>query len=703
MSTGKWADFAGDVKGGDLISLYAAIEGITQVESANQLSQKISFTSNNHAPARQEEPEITMPPAGTEVPDAMSRFQHIRFGRPKHVWFYRNGEGRLLFCVARYDIDGDKQFIPWSWCAGRWIAKGWAAPRPLYGLDRLSRMVGKPVLICEGEKAADAAQKIVGDVYAVISWPNGSKAAGKCDWSPVHGRRVLLWPDADLPGRKAAQEIALLLQPHCPEVKMLEPEEGDGDEKHDGWDAADALAEGWNFEQLVAWARPRASIFKWTDPNSQLIHDAAKASPIRIEAVAQVPQAIAAVQVNIETSDKDNLPDSVYAIWDELGIARNQQGSPIMNADNVLRVFEKLNRFKDFIWFDTFHQKYFTRTPSGGAREWSDDDDLSVMAFFQRDLGLSRMSDDFISKAIRIHGRRHQRNEPHDWMETLKWDGIERLEHFFVECFGVEDTDYTRAAAKNWWISMVARIYHPGSKVDNMVILEGGQGKFKSTALGVIGGKWYTESHESVTSKDFYLLMQGKLIVEISELDAFSKAEVNTIKKVITCQTDRYRPPYSRSSQDFPRQCVFVGTTNEEAYLRDHTGARRFWPVRIHEIKLELIRSQRDQLFAEAVHRYKASERWWEMPLESTKANQEARRQVDEWESVISTYTAGKFQIMTSDIATDCLRIDIGRLDHQTQRRIGTILRTLGWSKKNSRYSGRVVKIWERPETQEAS
>ena len=244
---------------------------------------------------------------------------------------------------------------------------------------------------------------------------------------------------------------------------------------------------------------------------------------------------------------------------------------------------------------------------------------------------------------------------------------------------------------------MVARILEPGCKVDNMIVLEGGQGKYKSTTLELIAGGWYTEAREQVTSKDFYLQMHGKLIIEIAELDAFSKAEVNTIKKVITCRVDRYRPPYGRSSQDFPRQCVFVGTTNEENYLRDHTGGRRFWPIKIGTIDLERIKADRDQLYAEAVHFYKEGATWWEMPMDQTMEQQEDRREMDEWETIIGNFLKCKEEISTAQVGMECLKIEAAKLDITAQRRIGKVMRSLGWEKLQSNREGRRERIWRSP------
>ncbi len=522
-----------------------------------------------------------------------------------------------------------------------------------------------PLLIVEGEKTCDAARKIVGDAYTVITWSHGTNSVAKTDWSPAFGLPILLWPDADEPGVKAVYQIAEILKNQCPNLKII------GVQGHpEGWDAANAFDEGWNYSKFLEWAKPRAQ---------------------KYETMAEV---VNKESIKIDTSETEVVTKSVYSMWESLGLAMDKNGNPICNMDNVLRIFETSEEFRNVVWYDEFHKKYFTTWHTGVPREWSDVDDLMLTQFFQRELGLSRIGDEHINKAIRVYGTKNKRNEPMDWLNTLKWDGIARVENFFVDCFGAKDNEYHRSASKNWWTSMVARVLSPGIKVDSMIVLEGKQGKFKSTALGVIGGPWYTEAHESVTSKDFFMLFQGKLIIEIAELDAFSRAETNTIKKVITCQVDRYRPPYGRATCDFPRQCIFVGTTNESNYLHDITGARRFWPIKTGIIDVNKIREQREKLFAEAVVLVMHGHKWYEMPV-STEEVQEQRRDTDEWEHIIESYVEthnpGEFGFLISEIAKDCLNITTDKLDKRSQNRIGKILRLLGFENKVVRRGGASV------------
>lgn len=212
------------------------------------------------------EPDIVKPPSDAPPPS----MQHSRLGAVSSSWCYRDADREPLFYVARYDVEGGKQIIPWSWDGSRWIAKAWPTPRPLYGLDRLSREPGKPVLVVEGEKACEAARTFVNG-YAVVTWPGGAKALSKIDLSPLHGRKLLLWPDADEPGKAAMLQIGSTLVGYCPEIKLL-----DVQGQPDGWDAADAVDGGWGWDQFAEWARPRAKVFEPVDLKEVPLDEAAE-------------------------------------------------------------------------------------------------------------------------------------------------------------------------------------------------------------------------------------------------------------------------------------------------------------------------------------------------------------------------------------------------------------------------------------------
>ena len=388
-------------------------------------------------------------------------------------------------------------------------------------------------------------------------------------------------------------------------------------------------------------------------------------------------------------------PDSYYDLWEKAGLSIGKSKTPLYNYENVLKVFKTYEPLQTLVWYDEFHQKYLTKsTFDGGIREWRDNDDLALTLFFQEHIGFKQISDATISKAVTVFADKNIKNEPKDWMNSLTWDGVNRCEDFFANAAGVTNTEYTKAVGRNWWITLVARIFKPGCKVDNMLILEGPQGAYKSELLKVIAGKWFGEGSESLVNKDFYENLKGKLIYEIGELDQFNKSETTTIKRVITCQVDRYRKAYGRRAEDNPRTCVFVGTTNEDEYLKDSTGGRRFWPILIEKIDVDYVRGAKDQLFAEAVARFKRGEYWWEMPLDETKREQEARRIVDAVEEELVAKIGNKKEVTMRDVVEIVLGASVGNVKHSEQLRLGRALRSIGWKKAKSFRNGVQMKVW---------
>jgi len=182
--------------------------------------------------------------------------------------------------------------------------------------------------------------------------------------------------------------------------------------------------------------------------------------------------------------------------------------------------------------------------------------------------------------------------------------------------------------------------------------------------------------------------------VEIAELDSFYRADLTRIKSVITSRTDNYRAPYDRVSLDHPRMSVFAGTTNEKLWSRDQTGARRFWPIECKAVRLDKIATDRSQLFAEAVELYKKKENWWMMPKAETEAEQEARRQSDEWETIIYDFLVNRDEISVATIAKECLNISVDKLERGVQMRIAGIVKNLGFEKRHRNVGGNQGKIW---------
>jgi predicted P-loop ATPase len=259
-----------------------------------------------------------------------------------------------------------------------------------------------------------------------------------------------------------------------------------------------------------------------------------------------------------------------------------------------------------------------------------------------------------------------------EYLDGLKWDGTPRLVTWLSYYLGADESRYVETVGKAFFIALVARIFKPGCKQDYMLILEGPQGALKSMACEVIAGDWFSDNLPDVRdSKDLSQHLQGKWLIEIGELSALSKAETTTLKAFITRRTERYRPSYGRREVIQPRQCVFIGTTNAECYLKDATGGRRFWPVKANSINIETLAADRDQLFAEAVQLFKAPE-------------QDARYVADPWQEKIAKFIENKARVTIGMVAAEALFIETARIAMRDSYRIIDVLTSLGWTMTRS-------------------
>lgn len=246
-----------------------------------------------------------------------------------------------------------------------------------------------------------------------------------------------------------------------------------------------------------------------------------------------------------------------------------------------------------------------------GISQWVDADDAALRFYLERVYGIA--SKDRIFDAVNVVAAENKYHPVRDYLDSCTWDGVPRVETLLVDYLGAEDNAYTRAVTRKALVAAVARIYRPGCKFDYMLTIRGRQGMGKSALIAKLGGKWFSDSFTTMQGKDAYEQVQGVWIMEVGELAGMRKAEAETIKLYISKQVDRFRPAYGRRLQEFPRQCIFIGTTNETQFLRDTTGNRRFWVVDTpneaskdmwEELTPEAVRL----IWAEAVELYKAGE-----------------------------------------------------------------------------------------------
>ena len=247
-----------------------------------------------------------------------------------------------------------------------------------------------------------------------------------------------------------------------------------------------------------------------------------------------------------------------------------------------------------------------------GISQWVDTDDAALRYYLEKVYGLT--GKDRIFDAVNVVAQENSFHPVRDYLNECTWDGEPRVETLLIDYLGAEDNDYTRAVTRKALVAAVARVFRPGIKFDYMLTIRGAQGIGKSALIAKLAGKWFSDTFTTMQGKEAYEQVQGVWIMEIGELAGMRKAEAETIKLYITKQTDRFRPAYGRRLQEFPRQCIFIGTTNESQFLRDTTGNRRFWVVDTpndptRNMWEELTEDTIRKIWAEAVELYKKGEK----------------------------------------------------------------------------------------------
>ena len=296
-------------------------------------------------------------------------------------------------------------------------------------------------------------------------------------------------------------------------------------------------------------------------------------------------------------------------------------------------------------------------------------------------------------------GRRNSFHPVRDWLCSLKWDGQPRVDGLFHRYFGAKDSEYSRAVSRTFSIGAVARVMSPGCQHDLTPILRGRQGLGKSSGLAALfGEKWTGSPTAPMDSKDFLQhLHSGLWLIELEELAGMRRGEIEHVKKTLTARSDKFRPPYGRVPEDFPRQCVFAGTTNSDEFLKDPSGNRRFLPLAVGSVDMESIRKDRDQLWAEALSRYHHGEPWHEIPWEEAESEREAVFDADAWEELILPWLSARSpqQTTVSEVLSDCLGVEVGKHTRSDQTRVGSILHRIGWRPRRVRSGGGFLRIYE--------
>jgi predicted P-loop ATPase len=358
--------------------------------------------------------------------------------------------------------------------------------------------------------------------------------------------------------------------------------------------------------------------------------------------------------------------------------------------------------------YDVFHDRVIVKGHECGVRGDAHEN-LENVTLKVRQAVLERFgfdpSPNFTFDALRLRCLDHIFDPVRDYLDGLRWEGVKRLDDWLVRYCGAEDTPLNRAIGRKMLVAAVRRVREPGCKFDYIVVLEGRQGVGKSSLLRVLAGEENFSDNEilGLHKREQQEAIQGVWLYEVAELEGLSKSEVTKVKLFASKTVDGARPAYGPARVDRPRRCIFVATTNEDTYLRDTTGNRRFWPVCVDVIDLVGVRKDRDQLWAEAAAVEAGGE-----PLvipqhlwPDVAAQQEARMEVDPWEDTISGALArlirlgkpidGSFveatnlegnpewRVSTDYLLTNLLSLPKERQSNNHTKRLAGIMRSLGW------------------------
>jgi putative DNA primase/helicase len=665
------------------------------------------------------------------------------------TWEYRF-EGQLYGYVARFErIDSEgklaKETVARTWCESleddrglqRWHWKSWEAPRPLYvPATLLSADLSLPVVVVEGEKCAQAGHELLGHEFDFVSWPGGCKAWALAHWGWLMGRTVYLWPDVDAkrerlttadkaagvlpdakplqpaakqPGMQAMVHIGSLLAADqgCRVHMCKVPAPGD---VPDGWDLADAVAEGWDATRVRDFIRAAVAFVPPQDEAR------AKAAPISTPSSAGAGldgEAVSWRKKLLESANGAIKParENVVLALDGMRLPGGGWLPGIPEAQGVVAYNEFTN---DVV--------KLRATPWGtSAGPWDEADELELGDWLARAHWLPPMSRQTLEEAVSMVARRHRYHPARQRFEALRgtWDGEKRCRDWLsracrpADTPGPDDPLGKYLARVGTWVLMAicARVLTPGCKFDYMMILEGPQGLGKSTLARVLGGEYFADTGLVLGDKDSYQNLQGVQVYEWGELDSLTRSEVTKVKQFISSQKDRFRASFDRRPKDYPRQVVFIGTTNESHYLSDPTGNRRFWPVRVtHQIDLDWLRQNIGQLFAEAMTYVDAGQRFHPTQQEQRElfdAQQHERTVENALESAVRKYLYDEHQRITltglngtlvNEITLAELLSALGiSVDKQTQvltKQASAVLGRLGWERGRASGRGDKVRPW---------
>jgi hypothetical protein len=363
--------------------------------------------------------------------------------------------------------------------------------------------------------------------------------------------------------------------------------------------------------------------------------------------------------------------------------------------------------------FDTFRGEVMIAPI--GTEEWRPVDDVIVtrlMMDFER-LGFAPIAVEYMRRAIDEVGNRQQFDSAIRWLNALVWDGVPRIERFFPTYAGTEDDHYTRAVSLYLWTGLAGRVLEPGVKADMVPVLIGAQGVGKTWSLQALvpDPDHYAEISLLERDDDSARLMRGKLVCEIGELRGLSKRDIESVKSFLSRRHEQWIPKYREFAITFPRRCLMIGTTNQNQFLEDDTGNRRFLPLTVGKLEREAIVADRLQLWAEGAERYRRSGVAWRDAETLAQARHVVHMVTDSWEVSIERWLGeaptpppghgpipppAERAFHIADVLREALKMPPERMNRTAEMRAARVLRGLGFDVAVIREGVRSVRRWKR-------
>lgn len=369
---------------------------------------------------------------------------------------------------------------------------------------------------------------------------------------------------------------------------------------------------------------------------------------------------------------------------------RNDAGQVLKNEHNILRA---LKWSGVALSYDEFGMEYRVAGLDGYGPDFSKDAREDLYLLIQREYRFKPNWDDF-TMVVRSAARRNRFHPVRDYLDGLEWDGVERLDEWLIAHAGAADTPFVRAVSRIVLIAAVRRIRKPGCKFDEMLVLESPEGKNKSTAFAVLASEaWFSDDAPlTASAREVIERLRGRWIVECADLSGMTRAEIEDMKAFLSRGEDAASLKYDPETTKRKRSCIFVGTTNRTSYLISDTGNRRFWPVQIENINIDTLRTDRDQLWAEACYweAKGASIRLDPSLYAEARIEQDARRIVDPWRDSLEAAFGEISGKLTCDDVWKVIDKPSGQRSQHDNSRMGAAMRDLGWERRRVKIGGRI-------------